>query len=572
MDDSDDDDIPDSHPKGRPVAETQGIKDDSQYRDFQEAQVPAPLPETQIEPVQDHLDIGAEPAPVTRPKLDSGSEQQGLFIRTCQGKSLYAGRRKADTAISYERLIAARSESQDGHARKSYYGIDIHSLMDENASIAPLPTERRTSTSRAQPSVEDSQEPGSLKSKTLLWTEKYRARKFTDLVGDERTHRSVLRWLKTWDPIVFPGMARAKRKASREGQNAFEEHQHRKILMMTGPPGLGKTTLAHVCARQAGYEIQEINASDERSRNVVNGRIRDMVGTENVRGVDTKGEDGAKQRKAAKPVCVIVDEVDGVVGGSGSGGEGGFVKALIDLVQLDQRNSLPRSSTGDTAAKKKKKGDSFRILRPLVLICNDVYHPALRPLRQSGLAEIIHVRKPPLNMVISRMQSIFEREGIPSDTDAIRRLCEATWGVSSRKGAVASNGTADGDIRSVMVMSEWVATKLRSLSPTATGTCERLTRPWLEQHVLGDTSPGGGADRTLGPRDVVDRVFQIGAGFPALSAAALQSQMVNSDAQGVIGVAEAEKRRAIEKLRGMVAASGDSDRIVTGKTIALEIW
>lgn len=29
---------------------------------------------------------------------------------------------------------------------------------------------------------------------------------------------------------------------------------------MSGPPGLGKTTLAHVVARQAGYDVFEINA------------------------------------------------------------------------------------------------------------------------------------------------------------------------------------------------------------------------------------------------------------------------------------------------------------------------
>lgn len=29
---------------------------------------------------------------------------------------------------------------------------------------------------------------------------------------------------------------------------------------MSGPPGFGKTTLAHVVAAQAGYEVVEINA------------------------------------------------------------------------------------------------------------------------------------------------------------------------------------------------------------------------------------------------------------------------------------------------------------------------
>lgn len=32
------------------------------------------------------------------------------------------------------------------------------------------------------------------------------------------------------------------------------------ILLISGPPGLGKTTLAHVVAKQAGYKVMEINA------------------------------------------------------------------------------------------------------------------------------------------------------------------------------------------------------------------------------------------------------------------------------------------------------------------------
>ena len=38
------------------------------------------------------------------------------------------------------------------------------------------------------------------------------------------------------------------------------ERPNRKILLVHGQPGLGKTTLAHVIAQTAGYSVIEINA------------------------------------------------------------------------------------------------------------------------------------------------------------------------------------------------------------------------------------------------------------------------------------------------------------------------
>lgn len=508
------------------------------------------------------VDATTQAHSVTSPSVSSGGL---LRAQTCGGKAVYVSQRRRAAAVSFERLVAARSTTVEGRARKSYYGIDIHQLMDETAESEKERVANAAAAETVRASIEQHQSTKSSKKRqNLMWTEKYRARKFTDLVGDERTHRSVLRWLKNWDPIVFPGSSKPKPKPSKFNNFNEENKVHRKILLLTGPPGLGKTTLAHVCARQAGYEVQEINASDERSSNVVKGRIRDMVGTENVRGTEAKTEAGTV-RKAGRPVCVVIDEVDGVVTGSGGGGEGGFIKALVELVQLDQKNAnhnTPDNSA--TSSKKKRKGDKFRLLRPLILVCNDVYHPSLRSLRQSSLAEIIHVRKPPIDFIVSRLHSIFEKEGVPADVDGVRRLCEATWGVSTRKDGGDGVGTSEGDMRSVIVLSEWTATKLRASTPVGSSTCQRLTKRWIEENVLNDLAPGGGATRSLGrggARDVVDRVFQEGAGFPKITTTTLAKEA--TDIGGVVGVAEAAKRRAIERLREMIDTSGDTERIVT---------
>lgn len=500
-------------------------------------------------------------------------EKSSYNIITCSGKSKSVGLKKPTTNVSYESMVAARSKTKEGRAKRSYYGIDVHELVnDANKELADaaLAKTKEPATIPVNPDkpVHSVEEHTTKKSRrSLLWTEKYRAKTFTDLVGDDLTNRQVLRWLKRWDPVVFPHAAKKVPVVRRPVNPAqpVEEKPHKKILMLTGPPGLGKTTLAHVCARQAGYEVLEINASDDRSRDVVRGRIRTSLGTESVKTVEHKKHVPGKQQKVAKPVCVVVDEVDGVVTGSGGSGEGGFVKALIDLVLTDQKNSASTSS--GNGGRKKRKGDDFRQMRPLVLICNDVYAPSLRPLRQSGLAEIIHVGKPSIEAVVTRLKNVFEKEGIPCEKDAARKLCEAAWGMTSgidaKRGA---EGNAEGDLRGVMVVGEWVASRLKAAA--STGKPVQLTRQWVEKNIIQDLAHGGGGARGLGrggSREIVTRIFQEGAGFPkqTLKTSAADKNTRHEQPTAQLNFSEQQKKYAAVRLAEMVETCGEVDRIMT---------
>ena len=91
---------------------------------------------------------------------------------------------------------------------------------------------------------------------------------------------------------------------------------NKKILMLYGPPGTGKSTLARVLARQVGYEVREVNASDKRNGEELVNEIKNAITTNahfNRAGFSNEKNKNGDEGK--KPVCLILDEIDGALGG-----------------------------------------------------------------------------------------------------------------------------------------------------------------------------------------------------------------------------------------------------------------
>ncbi|RLN26051.1 hypothetical protein BBO99_00000584 [Phytophthora kernoviae] len=156
---------------------------------------------------------------------------------------------------------------------------------------------------------------------TTLWLDKYRPQSFLDLLSDERTNREVLFWIKSWDGFVFPKKKRinsshpsppAKKSAfnsaagkspwsqqatQKDNDDVEDKRPINKIILICGPPGAGKTTLANIVARHAGYNPIEVNASDDRTPSVLRNKLISAMEMQSIFG-------------ERKPNCIILDEID----------------------------------------------------------------------------------------------------------------------------------------------------------------------------------------------------------------------------------------------------------------------
>ena len=185
----------------------------------------------------------------------------------------------------------------------------------------------------------------------LLWVEKYKPRSVNDIFGNKLNIKKIRDWLK-----VFKGEVKPKK-------------DFKNCILLSGPPGIGKTSIAHLILNEAGYNVIEFNASELRASKIISDKLHTILSGKSIKMMFQKNI----------KTGIIMDEVDGI--------ESKRECSATDLVEyinysyIKQHAKLKKLNKGLKKADKKKLDDVYVNNNPIICICNFLnksVHPLLK--------------------------------------------------------------------------------------------------------------------------------------------------------------------------------------------------
>lgn len=211
---------------------------------------------------------------------------------------------------------------------------------------------------------------------TQLWTDKHAPSDIKHICGNKGNVESLYNWLETW----------FDKPHDLKGSNIDSF----KAVLISGPPGIGKTTAATLISKKLGYDVIEKNASDYRSKKLLNENLKVCLDNTSVNGFYNKK---TMNDVNSKKIVLIMDEVDGMSSGDNGG--------LAQIAQFCRTTKTP-----------------------MILICNDKSLPKMRTLDKCCFD--LGWRRPTSREMKARLMTIAHREGLKLDPNLIDKLVSIT--------------------------------------------------------------------------------------------------------------------------------------------------
>ncbi|XP_074678460.1 replication factor C subunit 1 isoform X3 [Strix aluco] len=217
----------------------------------------------------------------------------------------------------------------------------------------------------------------------LLWVDKYKPVSLKAIIGqqgEQSCANKLLRWLRNWHKATSEdGQAKTNKTGGKDDGTGF------KAALLSGPPGVGKTTTASLVCKELGYSYVELNASDTRSKNSLKEVVAESLNNTSIKDFCS----GTSSSVSGKHV-LIMDEVDGMAGNEDRGG----IQELIGLIRHTKI--------------------------PIICMCNDRNHPKMRSLVHYCFD--LRFQRPRLEQIKGAMMSIAFKEGLKIPPPAMQEI------------------------------------------------------------------------------------------------------------------------------------------------------